>query len=313
MDNQVCRLLGIRYPILQGAMTLVTDVALVSAVSKAGGLGIYAAGIDNIDMEALRGTIRAIRAATDRPFGVNIMLASKYADAIVELVCEEKVPVVTTGAGNPQKYMERFKKAGIVVAPVVPAVEMAVKMEAAGADLVIAEGMESGGYIGKITTMALIPQVVDAVRIPVVAAGGIADGRGMAAAFMLGAQGVQLGTRFLTTRECAVSDAVKEAVLQASARDAAVLGDRIGAPMRMRALNTPVVGRLLAYEGESGATVAGFEEQVAQARAQMQQGESDAVFIGAGQCAGLIRDRDSVESVIQSMVQQFNSLVKDPL
>ena len=177
MGNPICEMLGIRYPIIQGAMTNVTDVGLVSAVSNAGGIGILAPGIENVDIEFVRSQIRKLRDVTDNHFGVNVMLASPYAPQIVDLVCEERVPFITTGAGSPAKYMEKFKAANIIVAPVISSKEAAVKMAGAGVDFVIAEGMESGGYIGRLSTFSLIPQVVDAVTIPVVAAGGIADGR----------------------------------------------------------------------------------------------------------------------------------------
>ncbi len=310
MKNQVCKLLNIQYPIFQGGMTLVTDVNLVNAVSKAGALGIYAAGIDNIDIEYLRKQIRKLREATDKPFGFNIMLASKYAAQIVDLVCEEKVPVVTTGAGNPTQYMEKFKKANVLVAPVVSSKEAAIKMEAAGADLIIAEGMESGGYVGKITTISLIPQVVDAVKIPVVAAGGIADGRGMAAAFMLGAQGIQMGTRFLTTKECAIPESCKDALVKASSRDAIVLGDRIGVPMRIRVLKTRTIAEINAYEGEKNATIEKYNEAIVEARGKLYLGDPDQVLLGTGQSVGLVNDKNSVQQVITDMIRQFNEIVK---
>ena len=313
MKNQVCKLLNIKYPIFQGAMTLVTDVNLVSAVSNAGALGIYAAGIENIDIEYLREQIHKIREATDKPFGFNIMLASKYAAQIVDLVCEEKVSIVTTGAGSPAKYMEKFKKANVLVAPVLSSKEAAVKMEAVGADLIIAEGMESGGYIGKITTISLIPQVVDAVKLPVVAAGGIADGRGMAAAFMLGAQGIQMGTRFLTTKECAIPESCKDALVKASSRDAIVLGERIGVPMRLRALNTRIIAEINAYEGEKDASVEKYDEAIVEARGKLYTGDPDQALIGAGQSVGLVNDKKSVQEVIADTIRQFNEIVKPML
>lgn len=310
MKNQVCKLLNIQYPIFQGGMTLVTDVNLVSAVSNAGALGIYAAGIDNIDIEYLREQIRKLREATDKPFGFNIMLASRYAAQIVDLVCEEKVPVVTTGAGNPIQYMEKFKKANVLVAPVVSSKEAAIKMEAAGADLVIAEGMESGGYIGNVTTISLIPQVVDSVKIPVLAAGGIADGRGMAAAFMLGAQGIQMGTRFLTTKECAIPESCKDAIVEASSRDAIVLGDRIGVPMRIRVLKTRTIAEISAYEGEKNASIEKYNEAIVEARGKLYSGDPDQVLLGAGQSVGLVNDKKSVQDVITDIIRQFNEILK---
>lgn len=313
VKNQVCKLLDIKYPIFQGGMTMVTDVNLVSAVSNAGALGIYAAGIENIDIQYLREQIHKLRETTDKPFGFNIMLASKYAAQIVDLVCEEKVPIVTTGAGSPAKYMEKFKKANVLVAPVVSSKEAAVKMEAAGADLIIAEGMESGGYIGKITTISLIPQVVDAVKLPVVAAGGIADGRGMAAAFILGAQGIQMGTRFLTTKECAIPESCKDALVKASSRDAIVLGERIGVPMRLRALNTRIIAEINAYEGEKDASLEKYNEAIVEAIGKLYAGDLDQILLGAGQSVGLVNDKKSVQEVIADIIRQFNEIVKPVL
>lgn len=308
MKNQICKLLNIRYPIFQGGMTLVTDVNLVSAVSNAGALGIYAAGIDNINIECLRNQIRKLREATDRPFGINIMLASKYAAQVVDLVCEEEIPIVTTGAGSPAKYIDKFKKAHVLVAPVVSSIEAAVKMEAAGADIIIAEGMESGGYIGRITTMSLIPQVVDAVNVPVVAAGGIADGRGMAAAFVLGAQGIQMGTRFLTTAECAIPEKCKEILVKASSKDAIVLGDRIGVSMRIRALNTRMITEIAAYEGEKDASIERYEKAITEAIGKLYTGDPEQILLGAGQSVGLTNDRIRVQELIDTVIKQFRDI-----
>jgi len=289
-------------------MTLVTDVNLVSAVSNAGALGIYAAGIDNINIECLRNQIRKLREATDRPFGINIMLASKYAAQVVDLVCEEEIPIVTTGAGSPAKYIDKFKKAHVLVAPVVSSIEAAVKMEAAGADIIIAEGMESGGYIGRITTMSLIPQVVDAVNVPVVAAGGIADGRGMAAAFVLGAQGIQMGTRFLTTAECAIPEKCKEILVKASSKDAIVLGDRIGVSMRIRALNTRMITEIAAYEGEKDASIERYEKAITEAIGKLYTGDPEQILLGAGQSVGLTNDRIRVQELIDTVIKQFRDI-----
>ena len=207
MKSDLCSILGIKYPIFQGAMAWIADASLASAVSNAGGLGIIAAG--NAPADVVRKQIRDTKKLTDKPFGVNIMLLSPYVDEIVDLVCEEGVKVITTGAGNPGKYLEKFKENNIKFIPVVPSVALAKRMEKSGADAIIAEGMESGGHVGKLTTMALLPQVVDAVDIPVIGAGGIADSRGMAAAFMLGAAAVQIGTRFLVAKECTVHENYK--------------------------------------------------------------------------------------------------------
>lgn len=231
MKTRICDMLGIKYPIFQGAMAWIADASLASAVSNAGGLGIIAAG--NAPADVVREEIRKCKELTDKPFGVNIMLLSPYVDDIVDLVCEEGIKVVTTGAGNPSKFMDKFKENNICLIPVVPSVAQAKKMEKIGASAVIAEGMESGGHIGKLTTMALVPQVVDAVTIPVLAAGGIADGRGMAAGFMLGAEGVQIGTRFLVATECTVHENYKAKILKANDIATVITGNITGHPVRV--------------------------------------------------------------------------------
>jgi len=223
--------LEIKYPIIQGGMAWVSDSSLASAVSNAGGLGIIAAA--NAPVDYIRDEIRKAKKLTDKTFGVNIMLLSDNADQIANLVCEEGIKVVTTGAGNPGKYMELWKSHGIKVIPVVASVALAKRMERSGADAVIAEGCESGGHIGELTTMVLVPQVVDSVSIPVIAAGGIGDGRGLAAAFMLGASGVQVGTRFLVANECTVHENYKKRVLSAKDIDAVVTGRPTGHPIRV--------------------------------------------------------------------------------
>ena len=230
MKTALTELLHIEYPIIQGGMAWVAEHNLAAAVSNAGGLGIVAAA--NAPVEVVRDEIRKTKELTDKPFGVNIMLLSPHAEEIARLVVEEKVPVVTTGAGNPGPYMKQWKEAGIIVIPVVASVALAKLMQRAGADAVVAEGCESGGHIGETTTMALVPQVADAVQIPVIAAGGIGDGRGLAAAMMLGADGVQMGTRFLVSRECVIHDNYKKKVLKASDIDTAVTGRSTGHPVR---------------------------------------------------------------------------------
>ena len=231
MPNSVlCEMLGIRYPVFQGGMAWISDGRLSAAVSEGGGLGIIASG--NAPADYVREQIRIAKSLTSRPFGVNVMLLSPYADEVAEVIAQERVAVVTTGAGNPSKYMEMWKAAGSRVIPVVASVALAKLMQRIGASAVIAEGGESGGHVGELTTMVLVPLVADAVSIPVIAAGGIADGRGMAAAFMLGACGVQMGTRFLSAEECTIHPAYREKVLKAGDLATMVTGKRLGHPVR---------------------------------------------------------------------------------
>ena len=230
MITEVTKLLGIQYPVIQGGMAWVAEHHLAAAVSEAGGLGLI--GASAAPAEWVRNEIREAKKLTDKPFGVNIMLMSPSADEVAALVCEEKVAVVTTGAGNPSKYIEAWKQAGIKVIPVVASVALAKLMQRLGADAVIAEGGESGGHVGELNTMVLVPLIADAVTIPVLAAGGIADGRGFAASFMLGACGVQMGTRFLSAEECGIHDEYKKKILKANDRSTAVTGKRLGHPVR---------------------------------------------------------------------------------
>ncbi len=230
IKSAICEMLGIRYPIFQGGMAWIADGKLAAAVSNGGGLGIIAAG--NAPGEYVREQIRNARKLTDRPIGVNIMLMSPFADEVAKVAAEEKADVVTTGAGNPSKYMAGWKEAGIKVIPVVASVALAKLMERVGAAAVIAEGGESGGHVGELTTMVLIPQICDAVSIPVIAAGGIADGRGAAAAFLLGAQGIQMGTRFLSAQECSIHPVYKQKILKATDLCTMVTGKRLGHPVR---------------------------------------------------------------------------------
>lgn len=230
IKSAICEMLGIRYPIFQGGMAWIADGKLAAAVSNGGGLGIIAAG--NAPGEYVREQIRNARKLTDRPIGVNIMLMSPFADEVAKVAAEEKADVVTTGAGNPSKYMAGWKEAGIKVIPVVASVALAKLMERVGASAVIAEGGESGGHVGELTTMVLVPQICDAVSIPVIAAGGIADGRGAAAAFLLGAQGIQMGTRFLSAQECSIHPVYKQKILKATDLCTMVTGKRLGHPVR---------------------------------------------------------------------------------
>lgn len=231
LGNRVTDLLGINYPIIQGGMAWIADAQLAAAVSNAGGLGIIAAG--NMQPEDLRKEIFKVRNLTDKPWGVNVFFISPYLEQIIDVIIEEKVPVITTGAGNPGKYISRLKKNGTKVMPVVSSVVLAKRLERTGVDAIIAEGMEAGGHIGDITTMALVPQVADAVSIPVIAAGGIADGRGMLAAFALGAQAVQIGTLFICSDECRVHPKYKAAITKAKDRSTVITGASMGHPVRV--------------------------------------------------------------------------------
>lgn len=294
----ICELLNISYPIFQGGMAWVANHSIAAAVSNAGGLGIIAAG--HAPGDWVRQEIRACKAKTDKPFGVNVMLLSPYVEEVIEVILEEKVAVVTTGAGNPGKYMEALKGAGIKVIPVVPSVALAKRMEKCGADAVIAEGCESGGHIGELTTMVLIPQIVDAVQIPVIAAGGIADGRGMAAAFMLGACGVQIGTRFLVAKECDIPESYKQRVIKASDIDTVVTGRCTGHPVRC--LRNTLTRALQKLEKE-GATQEEFDKLgVGALRRAAVEGDVNNGSVLAGQIAGMITKEQSTKEIIEELM-----------
>ncbi len=306
MKTEITRLLGIEYPIIQGGMAWVAEHHLAAAVSEAGGLGLI--GAANAPAEWVRDQIRALRELTDKPFGVNIMLMSPYADDVAKVVAEEKVPVVTTGAGNPEKYMAMWKEAGIKVIPVVASVALAKRLERCGIDAVVAEGTEAGGHIGEITTMALVPQVVDAVNVPVIAAGGIADGRGMAAAFMLGAQGCQLGTRFLASKEAVVHENYKNCVLNAKDIDVKVTGRSTGHPIRV--IRNNMVREYLKLESQG----AGLEElelmTVGALRKAVVEGDVENGSLMAGQIAGMIKDILPCKQIIENLVNETDALMK---
>ena len=306
MKTAVTELLGIRYPIIQGGMAWVAEHSLASAVSEAGGLGIIAAA--NAPGDYVREEIRKVKARTEKPFGVNIMLLSPYAEEIAKLVVEERVPVVTTGAGNPSPYMKQWKEAGIKVMPVVASVALAKIMQRAGADAVIAEGCESGGHIGESTTMVLVPQVTDAVSVPVIAAGGIGDGRGMAAAMMLGAQGVQMGTRFLVAKECVIHPNYKAKVLKASDIDTAVTGRSTGHPVRQ--LRNKMTREYLQKEKEG----CSFEElelmTLGSLRRAVQEGDTQRGSMMSGQIAGLVKKEQSCREIIEEMIQETERLLE---
>ncbi len=306
----ICELLNIKYPIIQGAMAWISESSLASAVSNAGGLGIIAAG--NAPAEFVREEIRKTKELTDKPFGVNIMLLSPFADEVVKVVCEEKVKVVTTGAGNPAKYVEQFKENGIVLIPVVPSVTIAKKMEKIGAAAVIAEGCESGGHIGKTTTMSLVPQVVDAVNIPVIAAGGIADGRGMAASFMLGAEGVQIGTRFLVANECIIHENYKQKVIKASDIDTLATGQITGHPVRVlrNKLSREFEKAEKEEYGKEKPDIERIEKLGAGALKLAVDGDVDNGSLMCGQIAGLVTKEQSCKEIIEEIFDEYKKLVK---
>lgn len=306
MKTEITELLGIQYPIIQGGMAWVAECHLAAAVSNAGGLGLI--GAANAPAEWVREQIREAKKMTDQPFGVNIMLMSPYADEVAKIVAEERVKVVTTGAGNPEKYMAMWKEAGIKVIPVVASVALAKRMERCGADAVVAEGCEAGGHIGESTTMVLVPQVADAVKIPVIAAGGIADGRGIAAAFMLGAKGVQMGTHFVVTDECIVHDSYKEKILKASDIDTRVTGRSTGHPVR--ALRNETTRKYLDME-KAGASFEELEKlTLGGLRKAVVEGDVRTGSVMAGQSAGMVKERMSCRQLIEKLAGETDALMK---
>ena len=305
LKTAICDLFGIKYPIIQGGMAHVATAELVSAVSNAGGLGIIGAGAAEADW--LIEQIHLTREQTDKPFGVNILLISPFAKQVIEVVLEEKVAVVTTGAGNPGPYIPRFKEAGIKVMPVVASVALARRLERYGADAFVAEGMESGGEIGQITTMPLVPQVVDSVKVPVVAAGGIADGRGLVAALALGAQGVQMGTRFVTSEECIAHPAYKQAILDASDRSTAISGQSTGYPMR--ALENKLIHEFWEKEKSGISMDELMEFGVGKVRIGLIEGDLDNGTLLAGQISGMIKEITPVKVIIEEMVAEAEALI----
>jgi len=309
INTKITQLLGIEYPIIQGAMAWIADHHLAGAVSEAGGLGIIAGGAAPADY--IRQEIHKARAVTKKPIGLNIMLLSPYADDLAQLAIDEKIEVVTTGAGNPGKYMARWKAANIKVVPVIASVALAKRMERAGADAVIAEGMESGGHIGELTTFPLVPQVVDAVSIPVIAAGGIADGRGLAAALLLGAEGVQCGTVFLASPECQISDKYKEILLKASDISTVVTGRPSGHPVR--SLKTPMARKCLELEKiDTAQSLEELERATAGSlRKAVQDGNYEEGTFMAGQIAGMVKEIRPCAEILQSMTSNAEQLLKD--
>lgn len=305
MKTRITELLGIKYPIFQGGMAWVSDGKLAAAVAEAGGVGLIAAG--NAPGEYVREQIRIAKSLTDKVFGVNIMLMSPTVDEVIKIVCEEKIKIVTTGAGNPGKYMEMFKNAGIKVVPVVPSVALAKRMERAGADAVIAEGTESGGHIGENTTMCLVPQVVDALTIPVLAAGGIADGRGVAASFMLGAEGVQVGTRFLASEECNINPVYKQLVVDAKDTDSIVTGRFTGHPCRN--IKTRFAKKMLTFEKEGGSPEEFEKVSVGSLRKAVVDGNLEEGSFFAGAIAGMVNDIKPCKEIIEEMFEQAEKLL----
>lgn len=306
IKSRICDILGIKYPVFQGGMAWVADANLAAAVSEAGGLGIIAAM--NMSGELLREEIKKLRAVTDKPFGVNVMLMSPFAAEVAEVVVKERVPVVTTGAGNPVTYMKKWLDAGVKVIPVVASVALAQMVERRGATAVVAEGGESGGHIGEANTMPLVPQVADAVDIPVIAAGGIADGRGLAAAIMLGAEGVQMGTRFLVAKECTVHENYKRKVLKAGDIGTMVSGRRAGHPVR--ALKTPFARAYAELEKDLSVT----DEQIAAFGAgalkkAVVDGDEEGGSFLCGSVAGLVTKEQTCKEIIEDVVSGAEKLL----
>ena len=306
MKTRITELLGIEYPVIQGGMAWVAEYHLAAAVSEAGGLGLI--GAASAPPEIVREQIREAKKLTDKPIGVNVMLLNPNAEEVAKIVIEEGVKVVTTGAGNPGKYMEMWENAGVKVIPVVASVAMAKLMERAGADAVVAEGMESGGHIGEATTMTLVPQVADAVKIPVVAAGGIADGRGMAAAMMLGAEAVQMGTVFVTAKESIVHSNYKQKIIGAKDIDSEVTGRSTGHPVR--SIRNKMTREYLRLEKEG----ASFEElehlTLGSLRNAVMDGDVVNGTVMAGQFAGLIKEEKSCKEIIENITAQAECLLK---
>jgi len=307
IKTSLCDLLGIEYPIIQGGMAWISDASLAAAVSEAGGLGVIAGG--NAERQFIEPQIDAIKAATHKPYALNVMLLSPFVDDIIALAIEKKVPIVITGAGSPGKYMDRLKAAGIIVIPVVASVALARRMESLGADAVIAEGTEAGGHIGELTTMALTPQVIDAVKCPVITAGGIADGRGAAAAFMLGATGIQVGTRFLVAHECNVHENYKNSVISAKDTTAVVTGRSTGHPVRI--LKNKLYRRFSELE-KNGAPAEDIDA-LGSGALRKAAIDGDVVYgsVMAGQVAGMVKKHQSADAIIKEIFSECEDIMLD--
>lgn len=301
----ITKLLGIKYPIFQGGMAQIAKAPLVGAVSNAGGLGIIGSG--GLTADQLREEIRKTKVITNKPFAVNLMLMMKNIPELIEVLIEEGVKVVTTGAGTPAPYMQTFKENGIIVIPVVPSVKIAQKMEAIGADAIVAEGTEAGGHVGETTTMALLPQVVSAVSIPVIGAGGIADGRGIAAAFALGAQGVQVGTRFLATVECPTHPNFKQAVVNADDTSTIVTGRSLGGPVR--SIKNSMVTEFLELERQNASRDELEKISLGSLRKAVFEGDTERGSVMAGQICGMCNEITTVEEMITSMFDEAQEVL----
>ena len=305
--NPLCELLKIEYPILQGAMARIADANLASAVSNGGGLGIIASGGET--KEWLEKEIDKARTMTDKPFGVNLMLLSPNIDELVDVVCDKKVSVVTTGAGNPGKYIPKMKAHGIIVIPVVASVAIALRVQRAGADAVVGEGLEAGGHVGEITTMALIPQLVDVLKIPVLAAGGIGDGRGIAAAYMLGAVGVQVGTRFVVANECTVSDNYKKAIIKAKDSDTVTTGRSTGHPVRV--LKNKLTKQVLTLEKNFAEPDEVAKLCTGRLFDAVKLGDMEMGSVMSGQIAGLVKIEQPAAEIIKEMFVEAEKIYEN--
>lgn len=306
IESRICDLLGIKYPILQGGMAWVSTAELVAAVSEAGGLGIIGAAA--MSPETLRGEIIRAKKLTTKPFGVNLMLMMGCIKEQIEVVIDEGVPVVTTGAGNPGTLIEKLHSKGVKVIPVIPSVALAKRLARQGADALIAEGHESGGHIGELTTMAFVPQVVDAVDVPVIAAGGIGDGRGLAAALALGAEGVQMGTRFIVAHECTVHDNYKAVIIKAGDRDTVVTGRRTGHPVRV--IENKLTREFLRLEAE-GASIEELEKLgTGKLRAATVDGDVAYGSVMSGQIAGLVKKKQTAKEIIEEVMREAEEILK---
>ena len=302
-------MLGIQYPVFQGGMAWVADASLAAAVSNAGGLGLISS--INAGTEAVRNEIRKCRELTDKPFGVNIMLQAPNAGEIAHMVVEEGVKILTTGAGSPAQYMPMWKEAGIKVIPVVASVALALKMQSAGADAIVAEGAESGGHVGELHTMPLIPQIVDAVEIPVIAAGGICDGRGAAAAFMLGADAIQVGTRFLSAEECTIHQEYKDKILKATDVSTIVTGKSLGHPVR--SLKTPFSRTFSKMENDPSVNQDEILAFGAGAlRKAVQEGDKNGSYM-AGECAGMVKKIEPAKAIVEDLILGAVEVIKERL